>query len=374
MREAVEYVGEVDSESSKFHPDSPGAFRFERLDASPEAGSASPAGSGRAYYNEWDRFAAQWLRNLAATGKITDGVVDETSITEVSADVVTGYERAHFFAGIGGWDLALKLAGWPANKPVWTGSCPCQPFSAAGKRAGNMDTRHLWPNFLALIRACKPPTILGEQVASSDGRVWLDGVRADLEALGYEVGAADLCAAGVSAPHIRQRLYWVAHAPSLRRKRMPTPAGCDGQGDGGAEHPRKERGAAFQSTGGRLAVLGMEHAESDGQKQWRPESSQWGITSRRGTDGKWRRIEPGIEPLAHGVPGRVGKLRAYGNAIVPQVAAEFIRAFLEAAQQREPQQESPSKIVPGFIQGQISPTIKMSASTPNAMKIEGANG
>ena len=85
-----------------------------------------------AYYNENNRFAAQWLRNLIAAGDIAPGDVDERSITEVRPDDLRGYTQCHFFAGIGGWSAALRLAGWPDDRPVWTGSCPCQPFSAAG--------------------------------------------------------------------------------------------------------------------------------------------------------------------------------------------------------------------------------------------------
>ena len=155
------------------------------------------------YYNENDPFAASWLRNLIAAGYISAGEVDERSIADVGPADVAGFGQCHFFAGIAGWPLALSLAGWPSDRPVWTGSCPCQPFSAAGKRRAAADERHLWPEFLRLIAECRPPTIFGEQVASKDGRLWLAGVRADLEALGYAVGAADLCAAGVGAPHIR---------------------------------------------------------------------------------------------------------------------------------------------------------------------------
>src|SRR5262249_32123158 len=125
---------------------------------------------------------------------------------------------SHFFAGIGGWPCALRLAGWPDERPVWTGSCPCQPFSAAGERAGADDPRHLWPVWRALIPASQPATIFGEQVASHLGRDWLAAVRTDLEAMGYAVGAADLCAAGVGAPHIRQRLFWVADSQSGKRR------------------------------------------------------------------------------------------------------------------------------------------------------------
>lgn len=307
-------------------------------------------GAAVTYYNEFDPFAAGWLRNLISAGHIAQGVVDERSIHEVQPGDIPA--RAHFFAGIGGWDLALQLAGWPADWPVWTGSCPCQPYSVAGRRRGDADERNLWPVFRGLIAANRPSTIFGEQVASADGRLWLDGVRADLEALGYEVGAADLCAAGVSAPHIRQRLYWVANAKSERfhgRRDTSWTPGRDGSEDSsldsGLGHAcgqglsvsesknlrgagRREEGRAASESS--RAILGMEYAKGDGREQWRPESSQWGTTGRRGADGKWRRIKPGIEPLAHGVPARVGKLRGYGNAIVPQVAAEFIAAFMES--------------------------------------------
>jgi DNA (cytosine-5)-methyltransferase 1 len=164
------------------------------------------------YYNEFEPFAAQWLRELMADGLIAQGEVDERSILDVRPADLRGYDQCHFFAGIGGWSYALRLAGWPDDRPVWTGSCPCQPLSSAGKQKGHADERHIWPAFYELIAECRPSTVFGEQVASKDGREWLAGVRADLEDARYAVGAADLCAAGVGAPHIRQRLFWVADA------------------------------------------------------------------------------------------------------------------------------------------------------------------
>ena len=355
------------------------------------------------YYNEHDPKAAAWLRELIKGGHIPAGEVDERSIVDVRATELSRFTQCHFFAGIGGWSLALRLAGWPDDEPVWTGSCPCQPFSAAGKRMGNADSRHLWPAFRRLICHGAPPVVFGEQVASADGRKWLAGVRANLEAMGYAVGSADLCAAGLGAPHIRQRLWWVAdaadggraeHGSKSGQRRITGPehtAECGGSG--GLEHPsldgRKQRRA--QSGGGILAggcgLGGLEQPNSDG-----PASGQftttpnghgcpviadgsngrladvlqpglerhaghghdWHQPGRIGTDatgsiatsgragfwshydlipcadGKARRIEPGTFPLANGVSGRVGLLRGYGNAIVPEVAAEFIQAYLEA--------------------------------------------
>src|SRR5690242_446719 len=183
------------------------------------------------YYNENDRFAAAWLRELIKAGHIAPGEVDERSIQEVRPEDLQGFTQCHFFAGIGGWSYALRLAGWPDDRPVWTGSCPCQPFSSAGKRGGFSDDRHLWPDWVRLIRECRPPVIFGEQVASPDGLAWLDLVSADLEGAGYAVGAADLCAAGVGAPHIRQRLYFVAVAEEQRAGRLPALLGREDERD-----------------------------------------------------------------------------------------------------------------------------------------------
>jgi len=165
-----------------------------------------------AYYNEFDPKAAAWLRELIKQGHIADGVVDDRSIVDVRPDELREFTQCHFFAGIGVWSYALRSAGWADDRPVWTGSCPCQPFSAAGARGGFDDQRHLWPHWHHLISQCRPSVVFGEQVASKDGLGWLDLVHADMEATGYAFGAADLCAAGVGAPHIRQRLWFVGLA------------------------------------------------------------------------------------------------------------------------------------------------------------------
>ena len=468
-----------------------------------------------AFYNENDPYPAAWLRALIAAGLVMRGTVDERSVAELRPADLAGARRAHFFAGIAGWDLALRLAGWPDGREVWTGSCPCQPFSGAGRRRGFADDRHLWPVWFRLIDACRPAVVLGEQVASPDGLRWLDAVCADLEAAGYACRAADLCAAGVGAPHIRQRLWWVGqrldYSPGPRcqssgegaeseardqaRLRRPE-CGCAGGGvadtglSRGQRRPDKQRSSgAIQgkrdeeaaddqrsSTACGLADSGRfgpkepeqpaagreqcgtacrmvntqgqrRHREQDPSEQaGRPgpegpggtgrvadsngldddragygsgcNSGQWdekegvsGIKNvcrmghahnaglqERGcgpdqqpdpegrqdaerpaglpgnpwsdsfplqlrkceshtesadsmsglreisirhrypwsdsiwlpcADGKARRVKPGIEPLAHGIPNRVGALRGAGNAIVPQVAARFIRAFMD---------------------------------------------
>ena len=163
-----------------------------------------------AYYNEIDPYAAQWLRNLIAAGHIAPGIVDERSIEDVTPADLAGFTQCHFFAGVGVWSLALRKAGWPDDRPAWTGSCPCQPFSAAGAGAGFADPRHLWPSFAWLIKQCKPAVVFGEQVASKAVEPWVDLVHADVEAMGYAFGAIPFPSAGVGAPHLRDRLYWVA--------------------------------------------------------------------------------------------------------------------------------------------------------------------
>jgi len=182
------------------------------------------------YYNEFDPQAAQWLRNLIAAGLIPPGDVDERSIEDVTPNDLRGYTQCHFFCGIAGWPLALDLAGWDRNRPVWTGSCPCQPFSSAGKGDGFADQRHLWPAWFHLIRQCKPGVVFGEQVAAAIRHGWLDLVSADLEAEGYAVGAAVLGAHSVGAPHIRQRLYFVAESNVI--------ASRQGSQDNGRRDPR----------------------------------------------------------------------------------------------------------------------------------------
>ena len=286
-----------------------------------------------AYYNENDPRLTPWLYELMAAGVIAPGVVDTRSILDVRPGDLAPYTQCHFFAGIGVWSYALRLAGWPDDRRVWTGSCPCQPFSAAGKGAGFDDERHLWPAWFQLIAQRRPDRVYGEQVASKDGLAWLDLVHADLEAAGYSCGPVDLCAAGVGAPHTRQRLWFVAESEHSGRSAWHAQGAGAGStvSSGGAGHALANaersglqvrgdvdlRGADGRSQGG-LA----EQPRDGGRSFWA--DCDW-IPCR---DGKARPVEPGTFPLAHGAPGRVVRLRAYGNAIVAEAAAEMIRATL----------------------------------------------
>lgn len=296
-----------------------------------------------AYYNEIDPFAAAWLRQLIKHGHIAPGDVDERSIIDVRADDLVGYRQVHFFAGIGGWSLAARLAGIPDDFPLWTGSAPCQPFSSAGKQRGTDDERHLWPAMRDLVSECRPTIIAGEQVASALGLDWLASVRADLEGEGYAVGAADLCAASVGAPHIRQRLYWggvrVADADCERRdgiavlqeqwETVPqgTRGGCiDRVADGNSAGPQGWTLGRL-GTGERLVGSPGMGCQGRGARDCGWRDPDW-LFCR---DERWRPVESGTFPLADGVPARVGRLRGYGNAIVPQVAAAFLTALVGGA-------------------------------------------
>ncbi|ENB9456648.1 TPA: DNA cytosine methyltransferase [Morganella morganii] len=287
-----------------------------------------------AYYNENDPFAAQWLRNLIAAGHIAPGVVDERSIEDVTPNDLRGFTQCHFFAGVGVWSLALRRAGWPDDKPVWTGSCPCQPFSAAGKGNGFADERHLWPAFFHLISECKPGVIFGEQVASKDGLGWLDLVQTDLETENYAVGAVDLCAAGFGAPHIRQRLFWVAdtfggkRARSWNKRQAGRNEYSNGRAAGRLDNSERlgwRTGRNWNNAGNdgqQLDAAVKNDTASPTNGYWR--DADWLLCR----DDKWRPVESGTFPLADGIAGRVGKLRAYGNAIAAPVAEEFIRAYM----------------------------------------------
>lgn len=161
------------------------------------------------YYNDSDPKKCEWVRELIKRGLVTDGEVDERSIQLIHPDDLRGFRRCHFFCGIAIWDYALNLARW-GDRQVWTGSCPCQPFSAAGKGAAFDDERHLWPEFFRLIKARRPDVVFGEQVSSIDGLAWFDVVRGDLDNSDYTYGVLDTFAGGVGAPHRRKRLYWCA--------------------------------------------------------------------------------------------------------------------------------------------------------------------
>ena len=407
-------------------------------------------------YNENDPVAAFVLQHLADSDIIARGRVDNRSIKDIDPIDLEGVSQFHAFAGAGLWSLAARLAGWPDDRQLWTGSCPCQPFSQAGKGAGTNDARHLWPDFFRLIRACRPPIVVGEQVAGSAGYGWLDGVRADLESEGYTCRAVDIPACAMDAPHIRNRIYWVAvrdmadadrngrsarpwndqgaryrntlsaedgsdrcamadadsggrarraqdeigreeqrdaiervadaspleHAASERRGegrpepilrgRRPAVAGADapgvtlgdaidsgleghaGDGDGAGRREIEigstaaPNGGEFDmadASGGRVRQSEPQPDERAIQRRFQqmPSSSsywsdaEWIICH----DGKARRTKPGLRLLVNGMARRTDLWRLAGNSIVPQVAAEVLKALMETLDEQNQASEPP---------------------------------
>lgn len=316
--------------------------------------------SAAAYYNEIDPFAAQWLRNLIAAGHIAPGEVDERSIEDVTPDDLRGFTQCHFFAGIGVWSHSLRLAGWPDDRPIWTGSCPCQPFSPAGKGDGFADERHLWPQFFHLISERRPQHVFGEQVAAGNANSWFDLVQADLEGLGYAFGLVPFTSAGIGAPHIRERAYWVANASSGRYDRRTEAAGQEARagagiaigvgigGLGNANVTRLEGFGGNDCAAGRegatgpaaapgfhdglantdneqhsIAISGCGHEHASTGREQDPAASAglrgdyWPLEVNGFwrdadwlfcRDGKWRPVEPGTFPLVDGAAARMGRV------------------------------------------------------------------
>ena len=359
----------------------------------------------KAYYNEFDPKAASWIRQLIANGLIMDGIVDDRSILEVFPSDLKGFTRHHFFAGIGGWELALQFANWHTDRPVCTASLPCQPFSVAGAQKGKEDERHLLPHFIELVKQCNFQTIFGEQVPGAIKHGWLDDLCTEMEREKYTVGSIVLTAAGEGAPHIRQRLYWVADSidkgsqgrlswgQDTEREAVSGHAGCGGTVDGmgntklhgynagkiGRSIVESEVKSRMLKPEGSNTISRMGNTEHDGHftssesgsyatsvRHSEKGQDSTGELERAGSsrvvsdwsepdwlycrDEKYRPIKPSIEPLANGLPRGVGyssdssepiapnstqearvmRLKGYGNAIVPQVAASFITAFLES--------------------------------------------
>ncbi|MGO1069745.1 DNA cytosine methyltransferase [Lysobacter sp. CA199] len=339
-----------------------------------------------AYYSEIDPYLCQWLRNLIERGLIPPGDVDDRDIRSVQPADLRGYGQCHFFAGVGGFAYACRLAGWPDDEEIWTGGFPCQPFSVAGRQRAQADDRHLWPELHRLIASARPAVFLGENVSGLIP-LGLDGVLADLEAEGYASRAIVVPACAVNAPHRRDRVWIVgrrlADAADAQRRSQSTGGNVGvrpdanraetncrsaelgeagvadrdgersgearrfcgratqwpaGSGEGVVEHPARQRrregwaGPAVRQWGG-VALAGAgglgdaDDPGSQGRVEHWQRTGQWDAWSTSRTLAGRRVPESGIRLLADGISARIPKLRAAGNAIVPQVAAEILRAL-----------------------------------------------
>lgn len=291
-------------------------------------------------------------------------------------------KHASLFSGIGGFDLAAEWMGWEnmfhcewnefgqkilnyywANAvsygditktdfTIWrgkidilSGGFPCQPYSQAGKRLGKEDERHLWPEMLRAIREIQPRWVVGENVlglVNWNGGLVFDEVQSDLEAQGYEVQPFILPACAVNAPHRRDRVWFIAHSDLYGQHR----------GDGKYEINTSQRGEYalndFEQVGNvsKTSPL-IEHTNSFGQK-WGVYSLESKIAigeqlSKRDALGvqknTWHNF-PTQSPICGGDDGlptkldgitfskwRAESIKAYGNAIVPQVAFQIFKAI-----------------------------------------------
>jgi len=249
-------------------------------------------------------------------GHITPGKIDDRPIQELTAADVIGYERVHFFAGIAGWDYALNLANW-GSRFVWTGSCPCQPFSAAGKKGRQSDERNLWPHWGRLITKSSPATVFGEQVDDAVAAGWLDDVFYDLEKENYACAAALLPACSVGAPHERQRIWFVAHHASADAARWNQA----GRGISGLQKMEK------------IVANSHQEGRENGQVESRIREAEIFLNRCAFVEAwqDWNGGFSGFGRVDDGVSPKVAKstMAGLGNAIVPQLAAEFIRAYME---------------------------------------------
>lgn len=224
-------------------------------------------------------------------------------------------EIEHTFCDIEPFSQANIKKNWPHSKiygdiktikgsdigPVdlVTGGFPCQPFSSAGNRRGTEDDRHLWPEMLRVIREVSPRWIIGENVSGLvtwDGGMVLEQVCSDLEATGYEVWPLVIPACAINAPHRRDRVWILANNESFRRKEGRISSRVDTKGPPKAQ--REWSDFWFQSLGGNL----IEFRKED---------------------------EPFICGMDDGLPDRVDRLKGCGNAIVPQVAYQIMKAIKE---------------------------------------------
>ncbi|MCX7318394.1 MAG: DNA cytosine methyltransferase [Hyphomicrobiales bacterium] len=266
-------------------------------------------------------------------------MVDRRDVRDVHPSDLVGYKQAHFFAGIGGWPFALRAVGWRDDRPVWTASLPCQPFTRAGKQLGFADERHLWPDFEKLVEARRPAVLLGEQ--SGDAAEWIGVVRGRLDSLDYAVGTVPFTAACAGAEHGRPRYYFVADADDEQRRleqrqqeRAPERARDepDRRGQGvalGDAESNQDGGTGIAERSGREPDRGP----GTGRLEW--------VIDKRG---KARRAPSGIRRLVDGVSGRVARigadgqeetysrvkaLQGLGNALDHRAARSFIASCMD---------------------------------------------
>jgi DNA (cytosine-5)-methyltransferase 1 len=223
---------------------------------------------------------------------------------------------------------------------IITGGFPCQPFSVAGKQKGTSDDRHLWPEMFRIIKELTPRWIIGENVKGlvnlQDGMVF-ETVCTDLEGEGYEVRAFNIPAAGVGAPHRRERIWIVANSRRALRQRTELRETNEDETREGYADQHQRSGSASESN---VANAKSEQSHSSNNEQESRKTCQSKQVELGGRDSgslwptNWE-FEPDVGRVAHGVSGRVYRLKGLGNSIVPQIAEEIGKAIIEAERLNE---------------------------------------
>ena len=297
------------------------------------------------YYNDNEPFCCEVLRARIADGSLPAGVVDDRDVRTIDPDEFREFQQIHLFAGIGGFALAQRWAEWPDEWSLVTGGPPCQPTSVAGAQRGESDDRYLWPEMARLVEGRNPRFVLYENPPGTP-ELSFDRVCADLEGQGYEVWPpVVLPACALGAPHRRDRVWIVAHASGLQRaalKRGEPHRALQGDdlathtnGCGGSQQIGQQKRCDTSNVGHDGTPQSVADATVNGWEQGAQIAIRCGQRvrpeQRPGSAGNgWWLTEPNVGRVAHGVPARVDRLRALGNAIIPQVATLVMQAIIEA--------------------------------------------
>ncbi len=287
-----------------------------------------------AYYNDIAPFCIDILRKHITAGDLPAGEASLNDIRTVDPAPLQGFRQWHLFAGIGGMPYGLRLGGWPDDAEILTAGFPCQPVSVAGKRCAQADDRWLWPEVDRFIRLLRPRVVLLENVPGLLIRGMGDVLR-DLAASGYDASWRVLAAADVGAPHRRERVWIVAYpqersewaglrahrTDGLGRRRSGDCVGADVMA-----HAESLSGQVRPPAGERPGRSASGGDVADPHRQWKLQSPGCQPYKRRrtGDGGRQWAVEPDVGRVADGIPHRVDRLKALGNAVVPQCVAALV--------------------------------------------------
>jgi len=268
-------------------------------------------------------------------------------------------QHLDLFSGIGGFSLGLETAGlaetvafcdiedycqkvlnkhWPHvpifsdikelnyetlrakginNIDIITGGYPCQPFSVAGRKKGEQDPRHLWPEYFRLVKELRPTWVIGENV-SGHIKQGLDTVLENLESEGYSTRTFSISASSIGANHKRERVWILAH--SGRSLREGTELGRENENEIGKENANQfERSSSTSQSN----VADSERERLQRSEQYethtRETSTQFPTAEQIEATGLHWAIEPDVGRVAHGIPNRMDRLKSLGNSLVPQI-------------------------------------------------------